>query len=143
MNRPIDMTGWLDAGRRGLGDVCRRLFAWFRAAEPWKQVLAVGLGLLLLAMVLPVLMMLALLALLVALGLFWVGEFVTLMRLPDAAFPGRHDKLVWAAAMIALAPVGLPAFFVYRHIRWPDGPPTGRAEAAEKPASPWTDEDWP
>lgn len=64
----------------------------------------------------PVLLMLA-----AAVGFFacWVREFTFLMRQPDQAFQGRHDKLIWALLLIVLPPVGLFAFWSYRGTRWP------------------------
>jgi hypothetical protein len=48
------------------------------------------------------------------------------MLLGDDAFPGRHDKLIWALLLFILPPVGVWLFRSYREVRWP----------ATKPASP-------
>jgi len=44
----------------------------------------------------------------------WRREFLGLMACPDGAFPGRHDKLVWAALMVLLPPVGFWCYRAYR-----------------------------
>ena len=62
-----------------------------------------------------------------ALALFaavWFRHFGFLMAQADDAFPGRHDKLVWVALMVALPPLGLIAFDAFRKAQFP---------AAEKP----------
>jgi hypothetical protein len=65
------------------------------------------------------------LALIVIFVACWLHEFRTLMLLGDDAFPGRHDKLIWALLLIVLPPVGVWLFRSYREARWP----------ATKPAS--------
>lgn len=50
----------------------------------------------------------------------WIGEFLYLMSLRDEDFPGRHDKLIWAVALLLFAPVGIWAFRSYRVARWPE-----------------------
>lgn len=32
----------------------------------------------------------------------WVQQFAELMRLPDSAFPGRNDKVLWTVAFIVM-----------------------------------------
>ncbi len=49
----------------------------------------------------------------------WIDEFVCLMGLHDEDFPGRHDKLIWAIALLFFAPMGIWAFRSYRSVRWP------------------------
>lgn len=44
----------------------------------------------------------------------WVRDFAYLMTQPDAAFPGRYDKPIWAFLLIVLPPVGVLAFWSYR-----------------------------
>lgn len=56
-------------------------------------------------------------------ALAWSHEFVELMRRPDDAFPGRNDRLVWAAALIVAAPLGLMAFWYYRRTYLPQAKP--------------------
>lgn len=59
----------------------------------------------------------------------WLREFVILMRASDADFPGRFDKVVWAAAILLLPPIGAPAFWAFRKVHWvehgtkPEPPP--------------------
>jgi len=55
----------------------------------------------------------------------WAREFLALMRLGDHDFPGRHDKLVWAALLILAPPVGVWMFGAYRAAHW------GEEKAAE------------
>ncbi len=69
---------------------------------------------------------LVILAALIILGLLfhtWRQEFLFLMGLRDDDFPGRHDKLVWAVMLTALAPVGLWSFRSYRLSHWPEPKP--------------------
>lgn len=49
----------------------------------------------------------------------WQREFLFLMSLRDEAFPGRHDKLIWAVLLTAAAPIGLWFFRSYRRLHWP------------------------
>jgi len=55
----------------------------------------------------------------------WGREFLALMRLGDHDFPGRFDKLVWAALLILAPPVGVWMFGAYRAAHW------GEDKAAE------------
>ncbi len=48
------------------------------------------------------------------LAIAWWREASILVRLDDDAFPGRHDKLVWALLLIALPPVGVALFRSFR-----------------------------
>jgi len=48
----------------------------------------------------------------------WARGFLTLMRLGDHAFPGRHDKWIWALLMILAPPVGVWMFGAYREAHW-------------------------
>ncbi len=98
------------------------------------------LGLVVVGLVLPPFMALAGVALVVAFVALWVREFVALMSRPDAAFPGRYDKLVWSVLLLVLPPVGLAAFWWYRRnhddlTRAPHGP-----DVAGKP--PRSADDW-
>lgn len=60
----------------------------------------------------------------VLLAIAWVREFVGLMSLGDESFPGRYDKLIWAALLVVLPPVGLVTFSVYRKVHWPSAKPS-------------------
>jgi hypothetical protein len=53
----------------------------------------------------------------------WRGEFVSLMGLRDEDFPGRHDKLIWVAMVLFLAPIGVWFFRAYRLAHWPEPAP--------------------
>ena len=50
----------------------------------------------------------------------WRKEFVFLMGLKDEDLPGRHDKLIWAAVLLVLAPIGVWFFRSYRLAHWPE-----------------------
>lgn len=53
----------------------------------------------------------------------WQREFLFLMDQRDDAFPGRHDKLIWAALLVTAAPIGLWFFRSYRRLHWPEPKP--------------------
>lgn len=55
---------------------------------------------------------------------FWIYQFVELMLLSDADFPGTYDKCLWTAAFIALFVVTPFAFLGWKYAY--------RAMAAEK-----------
>lgn len=57
------------------------------------------------------------LMLLIALGMFWVTEFVQLMLLGDSAFPGRFDKVLWGAAFMIVIPFAPFAFYLWKSAR--------------------------
>jgi hypothetical protein len=50
----------------------------------------------------------------------WSHEFVFLMGLRDADFPGRHDKLIWAFLLFVFAPIAVWFFRSYRLAHWPE-----------------------
>ena len=91
----------------------RRVGAWANQAETW-QVIAVAVLVLMLLPMLPAVLVLALIAGVVLFARAWLREFVVLMGLGDNAFPGAHDKLIWAILMIVLPPVGVYLFRSYR-----------------------------
>jgi hypothetical protein len=122
-------TGW-DRSRAWAAENYERL----RYAGPWQIAAVVALALLAVVVLLPLAMAAVMVGLIAAFLVFWISEFVALMRLRDEAFPGRHDKLVWSVLMIVLPPVGAIAFGIYRRREWP-------AAGREKPASPWGDEE--
>jgi hypothetical protein len=63
-------------------------------------------------------------ALLLALGILvwfarcWCNEFLFLMGLRDEDLPGRHDKIVWAFVLLAMAPIGVWVFRSFRTAYW-------------------------
>ncbi len=79
-----------------------------------------------------------LLAVVIALALFWVGEFARLMRTSETDFPGRHDRLVWIIVMVVLLPIGALAFWTFRRSHWEN---QSRFRPYGKPESPWIDRD--
>ncbi len=113
---------WVDRGRWHLEN-----------SDRWAVVGWVLGGLLVAAILLPVLMTLAIASVIVALVLGWLHEFVFLMGLGDEAFPGRHDKVIWTTLFVLLPPVGAVAFWMYRHACWP----------RSKPSRWWDDPDSP
>jgi len=64
----------------------------------------------------------------------WQGEFVFLMGLGDADFPGRHDKVIWAILLLALAPIGVWFFRAYRLVHWPAPAPAATGERSAEEA---------
>ncbi len=58
---------------------------------------------------------------------WWQKEFLFLMSLKDDQLPGRHDKLIWAFVLIALAPIGLWVFRSYHLAMWPKAEPQAKA----------------
>ena len=50
----------------------------------------------------------------------WTREFRLLMHRKPDEFPGPHDKLVWAFALIAIAPAGVWLYRSFRKARWPE-----------------------
>lgn len=109
-----------------------------RGAGPWQIAAVVALGLLAVVIVLPLAMAAVTIGLIAALIVFWIGEFVALMRISDTMFPGRYDKLVWSLLMIVLPPVGAIAFWIYRQQGSIDGAAAG---AMPKPEPPWGDDE--
>jgi hypothetical protein len=64
----------------------------------------------------------------VAIGftVLWCREFLFLMGLRDDDLPGRFDKPIWAALLIALPPLGLLLFRSHRLAHWPEPEPKPR-----------------
>lgn len=104
-------------------DFRARVDLWARRVRPWQVGLA---AVILLALVVDtrrselnlVLGILAVFA--VVMAIEWNREFGFLMRLPDDAFPGHNDKLIWAILLIVLPPVGLWLFRSHRLSHWPE-----------------------
>jgi hypothetical protein len=69
----------------------------------------------------------------------WVRAFLYLMGLSDDHFPGRFDKPIWAAGLIALGPLGLWVFHRHRAVAWPEPAVEGTTAAPRKPT---TAHDW-
>lgn len=65
----------------------------------------------------------------------WRKEFVFLMGLRDDDLPGRHDKLIWAAVLIAAAPVGVWFFRSYRLAHWPEPKAVFHDEFSPEPSA--------
>jgi hypothetical protein len=122
-------SGW-DRARHWAADGYDRL----QGAGPWQIAAVVAAAMLAVVVLLPLAMAAVMVALIAAVLVFWIGEFVTLMRRPDADFPGRHDKLVWSILMIVLPPVGAVAYRIYRHRE-------STLEPEPKPVSPWGDDE--
>jgi hypothetical protein len=49
----------------------------------------------------------------------WCNEFIFLMSRRDEEFPGRNDKLIWAAVLVVFAPVSVWLFRSFRLAYWP------------------------
>jgi hypothetical protein len=109
------------------------LFGRFRRVRIWQLVLAFALLMLVVSIASAdsaLALVVASLALVVAFARIWVHEFWSLMALRDDDFPGRFDKLVWAALLVLVAPLGVWLFRSYRLVHWPDTEPV-RAKAME------------
>jgi len=65
----------------------------------------------------------------------WCNEFVYLMGVRDEDLPGRHDKLIWVALLLAFAPVGVWLFRSYRLAHWPAPKPMMDHELDPEPAA--------
>ncbi len=46
--------------------------------------------------------------------IFWIFQVVSLMRMPDKAFAGRHDKAIWAAVLVLTFVLGAIAFWFWK-----------------------------
>jgi hypothetical protein len=64
----------------------------------------------------------------------WCDEFVYLMGVRDEDLPGRHDKLIWVALLLAFAPIGVWLFRSYRLAHWPSPKPMMDPELDPEPA---------
>ncbi len=70
----------------------------------------------------------------VLLLLMWISQFIVLMRMPDAAFPGRYDKALWVATFLVVGPLA-PIVFVLSGVRHMAGvDDTAGPEDEEEPA---------
>jgi len=111
-------------------DLRRRATDWLRPIRPWH----VAVAALILSMVVfdgPVVPMFALAVAVILFGVAWFRQFSFLMQLGDDAFPGHHDKLIWAALMIVVPPVGVLTFWSYRQAHWPSAKPVEFPAARE------------
>jgi hypothetical protein len=53
-------------------------------------------------------------ALVLVLAVIWWYQFVQLMLLADADFPGKYDKILWVAAFVWIAPLAPLAFLLWK-----------------------------
>ncbi len=100
-----------------LADDFDRAWFWFEGLPGWRKVLAVAGAVLLVGLLLHVaalVLALLLIASVVFLVLAWFEEILWLMRQSDDVFPGRHDKLIWAAMLVLLPPLGVIALWAFR-----------------------------
>lgn len=51
---------------------------------------------------------------------FWLSQWFKLMALSDDAFPGRHDKLIWAGLLLLGSVFGALVFWCWRAQKWLD-----------------------
>ena len=56
----------------------------------------------------------------VVLFIFWAWTFYSLMSMPDSAFKGRNDKLIWGVLMIVWNVVGALLFLGWRALQRTD-----------------------
>ena len=47
-------------------------------------------------------------------ALVWIYQFIQLMLLSDADFPGKHDKVLWVVAFVLAFPVAPFAFLWWK-----------------------------
>jgi len=47
-------------------------------------------------------------------ALVWIYQFIQLMLLSDADFPGKHDKILWTAAFVLVFPIAPFAFLWWK-----------------------------
>jgi len=47
-------------------------------------------------------------------ALVWIYQFIQLMLLSDADFPGKHDKILWVAAFVLVSPIAPFAFLWWK-----------------------------
>ncbi len=90
---------------------------------PLRAVLVLALAFMafwLMAAALPLAIVAAAVVVVVLLARAWLREFLFLMGVDDSAFPGHHDKLIWAVLMIVLPPVGVYLFRAHRRAYWPE-----------------------
>ena len=103
-----------------------RLVGWLRETKLWHVLVAIALSAFLFASIFndgpgqatPLLFALMVVVLLAIRA--WRYEFLLLMSLSDEEFPGRNDKLIWAAALLIVPPIGVWLFRSYRAARWPE-----------------------
>jgi hypothetical protein len=85
----------------------------------------------LMAAALPLAIVAAAVAVVVLFARNWLREFSFLMGVDDSAFPGHHDKLIWALLLIVLPPVGVYLFRAHRRAYWPESETKSAAVADE------------
>jgi len=110
-----------------------------RGGEWIALVLVIAATVYLLPLMFSLLYTLVILAVILALALFWVGEFSRLMQTTETDFPGRHDRLIWIIVMVVLLPIGALAFWTFRRSHWAN---QDRFRPFGKPDSPWIDRDF-
>ncbi|MDG1809077.1 MAG: hypothetical protein P8J91_17680 [Pirellulaceae bacterium] len=52
--------------------------------------------------------------LILAWAVFWILQFSQMMVFADQDYPGKHDKLLWSAAFILMAPMAPFGFWAYK-----------------------------
>jgi hypothetical protein len=111
---------------------------WLRQSKLWHVLVAVALSAFIFASylasesganALPLLLAFSVVLVLVVRA--WRHEFLFLMSLHDDELPGRHDKLIWAAALVLAPPLGIWVFRTYREARWPEPAPLRGKTAAD------------
>ena len=60
---------------------------------------------------------LVVLLIVIAVLIFWLSQIVALMNMKDSEFPGRHDKILWLAAILIGSAAGALAFLLWRTMR--------------------------
>jgi hypothetical protein len=116
-------------------DLGHRAEDWMnRHPEVPRTVVVVGLAVMALMLFVAALPLFLAVAAVFAVVLFaraWLREFSFLMGVDDSAFPGHHDKLIWALLLIVLPPVGVYLFRAHRRAYWPESETKSAAVADE------------
>lgn len=60
--------------------------------------------------------------LLIGVSVFWILQFVNLMRMKSAEFPAPHDRLLWAAAFCTIFFAAPFAFIIWKMMAEPPDP---------------------
>ena len=52
----------------------------------------------------------------IAMLVFWLYQVVSLMDMPDEAFPGRYDKIIWVVLLVLVPVLGAIAFAMWKPV---------------------------
>jgi hypothetical protein len=98
-------------------DQLERLRSWFEDLPTVEKFLAAAAALVAAVVLMHFLaagLVLLFVGIALLLALAWFEDVVWLMQQPDSVFPGRYDKVIWAALLIFLPPFGMLALWSCR-----------------------------